>query len=154
MAHATGGRADSSVREDIRCNHSWQRLLLGRFVELAAAANVDRHGLSVCRSAQLVRVALFPDASAGKVWSLAKLLCRGLRRYFLSHARLRFSSCALLYKSLVARELADGNCHVEHVHVVVDRRVDNFARPAELPARLVLGGPDHLYALRFELVKA
>jgi len=154
MAEATGGRADLRVREGVRCDFSWQRLLVGRLVELAAAANVDRHGLPVCRPAQLVRAALFPDASAGKVWSLAKLLCSGLRRYFLSHARLRFSSCALLYKCLVGRELADGDRHVEYLHVVVDRRVDYFAKPAELPARLVLGDADGLYVMRFELARA
>src|SRR5437016_1574187 len=154
MADATRERPDPRVRESIRGDLSWQRLLICGLVELAAAANVDRHGLPVCRPAQLVRAALFPDASAGKVWPLAKFLCRGLRRYFPSHARLRFSSCALLYKSLVARELADGNCHVEHVHVVVDRRADYFARPAELPARLVLGDADRFYVMRFELVSA
>src|SRR3989475_13269624 len=102
VARARRAQGDACVREGIRCDLSWQCLLVCGLIELAAAANVDRHGLPVCRPAQLVRVALFPDASAGKVWSLAKLLCRGLRRYFLSHARLRFSSCALLYKSLFA----------------------------------------------------
>ena len=151
---ATGERTNARLRENFCCDLGWQRLLVCGLIELAAAANVDRHGLPVCRPAQLVRAALFPDASAGEVRPLAEFLCRGLRRYFLSHARLCFSSRALLHKSLVGRELANGNCHVEYVHVVVDRRVDNFARQTELPARLVLGGPDHLYALRFELVKA
>src|SRR5436853_5100311 len=106
VAHATGARKNARVGEGIRCDHSWQRLLVCGLVELAAAANVDRHGLPVCRPTQLVRAALFPDASAGKVWPLTEFLCCGVRGYFLSHARLRFSSCALLYKSLVGRELA------------------------------------------------
>src|SRR5438270_6879214 len=109
MAHATGGRADPGAREGIRCDLGWQCLRVGGLVELAAAANVDRHGLPVCRPAQLVRAALFPDASAGEVWPLTEFLCCGVRGYFLSHARLRFSSCALLYKCLVGRELADGD---------------------------------------------
>src|SRR2546426_9789291 len=138
----------------IRCGLRWQWLLVCGLIELAAAANVDRHGLPVCRPAQLVRAALFPDASAGEVRPLAEFLCRGLRRYFLSHAHLCFSSRALLHKSLVGGELANGNCHVEHVHVVVDWCADYFARQTELPGRLVLGGPDHLYAMRFELVRA
>src|SRR6266849_6644648 len=84
MAHATGGRADPGVREGIRCDLSWQCLRVGGLVELAAAANVDRHGLPVCRPAQLVRAALFPDASAGKVWPLTEFLCGSVRGHFLS----------------------------------------------------------------------
>src|SRR5205823_662008 len=117
---ATGERTNARLRENFCCDLSWQRLLVGRLVELAAAANVDRHGLPVCRPAQLVRAALFPDASAGKVWPLTEFLCRGVRGYFLSHLRLCFSARSLLHKSLVGRELADGNRYVEYVHVAVD----------------------------------
>src|SRR5437667_1432738 len=116
MAHATVGWADPGVRKGIRCDLGWQRLLVCGFVESAAAANVDRHGLPVCRTAQLVRAALFPDASAGKVWPLTEFLCRSVRGYFLSHLRLCFSARSLLHKSLVGRELADGNRYVEYVH--------------------------------------
>src|SRR2546425_1055591 len=137
--------------------HNWfeLRYFLMRLLKMAQLEPVVRAGKQKdCDDRQLVRAALFPDASAGEVRPLAEFLCRGLRRYFLSHPRLCFSSRALLHKSLVGGELANGNCHVEHVHVVVDWCADYFARQTELPGRLVLGGPDHLYALRFELVKA
>src|SRR5438552_10174509 len=134
MAEATRERADPGVRGGIRCDLNWECLLVGRLVELAAAANVDRHGLPVCRPAQLVRATLFPDASAGEVRPLTEFLCCGVRGYLFAHARLSFSARALLHKSLVGRELADGNRHVEYVHVAVDWRVDCFAREAELPA--------------------
>src|SRR5437763_17004053 len=77
MAEATGGRADGRVREGVGCDFSWQGLFVCGLVEFGAAAEVDRHGLSVCRPAQLVRAALFPDSSAGNVWPLAKRLWRG-----------------------------------------------------------------------------
>ncbi len=134
VACARRAQLDACVRESIRCDLSWQRLLVCRLVELAAAANVDRHGLPVCRPAQLVRATLFPDASAGEVRPLTEFLCCGVRGYLFAHARLSFSARALLHKSLVGRELADGNRHVEYVHVAVDWRVDCFAREAELPA--------------------
>jgi len=134
MADATRERPNPRVRESIRGDLSWQRLLICGLVELAAAANVDRHGLPVCRPAQLVRATLFPDASAGEVRPLTEFLCCGVRGYLFAHARLSFSARALLHKSLVGRELADGNRHVEYVHVAVDWRVDCFAREAELPA--------------------
>src|SRR6184192_445242 len=98
---ATGERTNARLRENFCGDLSWQCLLVCGLIELAAAANVDRHGLPVCRPAQLVRAALFPDASAGEVWPLTEFLCCGVRGYFLSYARLRFSSCALLYKCLV-----------------------------------------------------
>src|SRR5438876_953204 len=112
MAEATRERADPGVRGGIRCDLNWECLLVGRLVELAAAANVDRHGLPVCRPAQLVRATLFSDASAGEVWPLAKLLCCGARGYFLSHLRLCFSARALLHKSLDGRQLADRDRYV------------------------------------------
>ena len=154
MADATRERPNPRVRESIRGDLSWQRLLICGLVELAAAANVDRHGLPVCRPAQLVRAALFPDASAGEVWPLTEFLCGSVRGYFLSYSGLRFSPGALLHKSLVGRALADSDRHVEYVHVAVDRRLDYFAKPAEFPARLVLGDADCLYVMRFELARA
>src|SRR2546427_6674341 len=105
VARARRAQGDACVREGIRCDLSWQCLLVGGLVELAAAANVDRHGLPVCRPAQLVRAALFPDASAGKVWPLTEFLCGSVRGYFLSYSGLRFSPGALLHKSLVGRAL-------------------------------------------------
>src|SRR5437016_5851239 len=104
---ATGERTNARLRENFCGDLSWQCLLVCGLIELAAAANVDRHGLPVCRPAQLVRAALFPDASAGEVRPLAELLRRGVRRYILSHARLHFSSRSLLHESLVGRELVD-----------------------------------------------
>src|ERR1043166_5986745 len=136
MAHATSGQADPGVREGIRCDPGWQCLLVGHLVELAATTNVDRHGLPVCRPAQLVRAALFSDAFAGEVRALAKFLRRGVRGYLLSHGRLYFIAGALLHKSLVGPELADCDRRVEYLHVAVDRRVDYFARAAEFPPRL------------------
>src|SRR6266567_4979122 len=97
---ATGERTNARLRENFCCDLSWQRLLVCSLIELAAAANVDRHGLPVCRSAQLVRAALFPDASAGKVWPLTEFLCGSVRGHFLSYSVLCFSPCALLHKSL------------------------------------------------------
>src|SRR2546421_593019 len=154
MAEGKGGRADPPVRGGVRRDFFLACLLVGRPVGVGGAANVDRHGFPVCRSAQLVRAALFPDASAGKVWPLTEFLCCGVRGYFLSYSGLCFSPCALLHKSLVGRELADGDRHVEYLHVAVGGRVDYFAKPAELPARLVLGDADCLYVMRFELARA
>src|SRR5207237_10924918 len=113
MADATRERPDPRVRESIRGDLSWQRLLICGLVELAAAANVDRHGLPVCRPAQLVRATLFPDASAGEVRQLTEFLCCGVRGYLFAHARLSFSARCLLQKSPVGREFADGNAPVE-----------------------------------------
>src|ERR1051326_339010 len=134
MGSAKPAKRDACERAKF-CRHlDWQYLPVGDCFELASVASFYYHGVPVRRSPQLVRATLFSHAAAGEVWTLAKFLCGRVRGHWRPDARLCLAAGALLHKSLVARELAAGNSHLEYLHVVMDWLADCLARQTELPA--------------------
>src|SRR6266481_10003707 len=119
-----------------------------------AAASVDRHRVSVCRAPQLVRVTLFLNATAGEVWPVSQFLCSRVRRHLLPDRRISRDARALLFESLVGRQLARCNSDLEHAAALVAGSARDLTGQAELAPRLVLGAACCLHVVRFELAGA
>src|SRR5215813_739813 len=91
----------TSVGASVRGDSSGECVLLSCIRELDSAAGLDPHRLSICRSAQLVRAALFLNAAAGEVWPVPQFLHRGVWWNIRSHAGVRLAPRALLQESVV-----------------------------------------------------
>src|ERR1041385_7578496 len=138
MAAREDARSYQRVCRYVCRDSSRQCVVVGGFCELAPPASLDRHRLSLRRSAQLVRAALFPHAPAGEIRPLAQLFYRRVRGPRRADSGLRFAAGALLREPLDARELAHGDCMVEYSAFVMDSRVGFDARSSEVATRLVL----------------
>jgi len=122
----------------------------GDICQLGAATSLDRHGVSVRGTAQLVRAAVFPHALAGEVRQVAQLFRDRIRRAGSAHDQLCLAAVCLPGIQRLQRNLAQRARDLEHADARVDRRADPFAGETEtllftgVSRRLVVvhtGGP-------------
>src|SRR5262249_27608024 len=111
----------------------------------------DRHGVSFCGSAQLVRAALFSAAFAGPLRQIADVLHHRVRGARVSDRHVRFAAAPFSKRLVVKRNVARLSRHLEYTGACVARGAGPSTRPAETRQRLVMDHTNRTRHRRAEL---